>query len=76
MPALFKQHKGKNTMSQLLSELKAKYITPENAKEYAETNDKLAYCSDITGLSISSTLLIPFEIHLEQLAVRLGYLTN
>ena len=61
-------------MSQLLNELKAKYITPETAKEYAETNDKIAYCSDITGLSIDSILLIPFEIHLEQLAVRLGYL--
>ena len=61
-------------MSDLLKQLKEQYITPETAKEYAETNDKLAYCSDITGLSISSTLLIPFEIHLEQLAIRLGYL--
>ena len=61
-------------MSDLLKQLKAQYITPETAKEYAETNDKLAYCSDITGLSISSTLLIPFEIALEQLAIRLGYL--
>ena len=61
-------------MSEKLKALKAQYITDENAKEYAETNDKIAYCSDITGLSVDSILIIPFEIALEQRAIRLGYL--
>lgn len=63
-------------MSQLLKDLKAKYITPETAKEYAETTDKIAYCSDITGLSIDSNLLFVFEVYLERLAIELGYLPS
>lgn len=61
-------------MSQLLKDLKAKYITPETAREYADTEDKIAYCSDITGLSIDSNLLFVFEVYLERLAIELGYI--
>ena len=50
------------------------YLTAENAKEYATLNDKIAFCSDITGLSVDSRRLEEFEDNLESLAIKLGFI--
>jgi hypothetical protein len=51
-----------------------KYLTEENAQEYATLTDKIAFCSDITGLSVSSRRLEEFENNLESLAIKLGFM--
>ena len=51
-----------------------KYLTVENAQEYATLTDKIAFCSDITGLSVSSRRLEEFENNLELLAIKLGFI--
>lgn len=52
------------------------YITPENAQDYANTINKIAFCSDITGLSVSNPNLELFENELEALAIQLGYMVE
>lgn len=52
------------------------YITPENAQDYANTINKIALCSDITGLSVSNPNLELFENELEALAIQLGYMVE
>lgn len=51
-----------------------KYLTEENAQEYATLTDKIAFCSDITGLSVDSRRLEEFENNLESLAIKLGFM--
>jgi hypothetical protein len=52
------------------------YLTVENAQEYASLTDKIAFCSDITGLSVSSRRLEEFEDNLELLAIKLGFMNG
>jgi hypothetical protein len=51
-----------------------KYLTEANAQEYATLTDKIAFCSDITGLSVDSRRLEEFENNLESLAIKLGFM--
>ena len=50
-------------------------INADNAKSYADTIDKLAFCSDLTGLSVDSRMIVRFENELETLAKQLGFLS-
>jgi hypothetical protein len=49
-------------------------LTPENARRYAETTDKLCFCADLTGHSVDSRITARFEDQLEALAIELGYI--
>lgn len=49
-------------------------LTPENAKRYADTTDKLCFCADLSGYSVDSSITAKLENKLEALAVNLGYL--
>ena len=59
-------------MSDKLIELLQQYLTEENARQYASTNDKLIYCQDLTDLPLRSKLLDQFEEELWIYACDLG----
>jgi hypothetical protein len=48
----------------------SKYVTYDNAKEYASVTDKIALVSDITGLSVDHRFIAPLEFMLDEY---LGY---
>lgn len=52
----------------------AEDLTPENAKRYAETIDKLCFCADLTGYGVDSSITAKLEDQLEALAQKLGYM--
>lgn len=43
-------------------------LTKENAMAYKAVEDKLVFCSDLTGLSVDDLMLERFEDELEELA--------
>jgi hypothetical protein len=48
------------------------FLTVENAKDYAATNDKLIYCQDLTDLPLRSKSLEMFEYEMYKFAFDLG----
>lgn len=48
------------------------FLTVENAKGYASTNDKLIYCQDITNFPLRSKKLEHFEYEMWMFACNLG----
>jgi len=48
------------------------FLTQENAKNYAATNDKLIYCQDLTDLPLRSKRLEMFEYEMWMYACNIG----
>jgi hypothetical protein len=55
-----------------LEEYLVKYMTEENAKEYAATKDKLLFCEYLTDLPFQSKILDRFEEEMWIYACDLG----
>ena len=55
-----------------LSECLVKYLTEENAKDYAATQDKLLFCEYLTDLPFQSKILDRFEEEMWIYACDLG----
>jgi hypothetical protein len=49
-----------------------KYLTEENAKDYAATQDKLIFCEELTDLPFQSKILENFELEMFTYACDLG----
>jgi hypothetical protein len=75
MPAPFKRINTQRNKTMQYEQLK-QYLTSDNAYDYSMTTDKIALCSDITGLRIDSPLVERFENDLEKLANELGYMED
>lgn len=56
-----------------LEEYLVKYLTEENAKEYATTQDKLLFCEYLTDLPFQSKILDRFEEEMWIYACDLGF---
>lgn len=59
-------------LSEKLSEYLVKYLTEENAKDYAATQDKLLFCEYLTDLPFESKILDRFEEEMWIYACDLG----
>ena len=55
-----------------LSDYLVKYLTEENAKDYAATQDKLLFCEYLTDLPFQSKILDRFEEEMWIYACNLG----
>jgi hypothetical protein len=54
---MFKPHQLKETNTMTLSQYKALYLTPDNAMEYAQTQDKYLFVEYLTDLPTDSKML-------------------
>jgi hypothetical protein len=50
-----------------------KYLTEDNAKDYAATQDKLIFCEELTDLPFQSNILENFELEMFTYACKLGF---
>jgi hypothetical protein len=53
-----------------------KYLTLENAKGYAATQDKLIFCEELTDLPMGNKALESFEYEMFIFALNLGLVTE
>jgi hypothetical protein len=56
-----------------LTECLIQYLTEENAKDYAATQDKLIFCEELTDLPFQSKILDRFEEEMWIYACDLGF---